>query len=153
MISRIFPILAASLVLAPLAQAQDAGGDLAAQGKTIYMQTCMACHQVTGAGLPPVFPPLTKSPYVSGSAERLVAMILKGNVGPMTIDGKPYNNIMPPQEAALNDAKIAAVATYVRSSFGNEAGPVTAEQVAAARTKFADRKTGWTQPELDAWKD
>ena len=70
----------------------------------------------------------------------------------MTIDGKPYNNIMPPQEAVLTDDKIAAVTSYVRSTFGNSAPPVTEEVVAATRKKFLDRKTSWTQAELDAWK-
>lgn len=124
-----------------------------AEGKKVYMTVCVACHQPTGAGLPMVFPPLTKSPYVGGSAERFAAIILKGNIGPFTVDGKPYNNIMPPQEAMLDDAKIAAVMTFVRSNFGNAAGPVTAEVVAAARKKFTDRKTPWTQAELDAWKE
>lgn len=122
-------------------------------GKTTYMMTCVACHQPTGAGLPMVFPPLTKSPYVSGSPERLAAIILKGNAGPFTVDGKPYNNIMVPQEPTLDDTKIAAVMTYVRANFGNTGGPVTAELVAATRKKFLDRKTPWTQAELDAWKD
>lgn len=124
-----------------------------AKGKMNYMMICVACHQPTGAGLPPVFPPLTKSEYVSGSAERLAAMILKGNAGPMTIDGKLYNNVMPGQEAMLDDAKIASVMTYVRASFGNNAPPVTPEMVGAARKKFADRKTPWTEPELKAWND
>jgi mono/diheme cytochrome c family protein len=122
-------------------------------GKNTYMMTCVACHQPNGAGLPMVFPPITNSPYVSGSPERLAAIILKGNAGPFTIDGKPYNNIMVPQEAVLDDTKIAAVMTYVRANFGNTAGPVAADLVAATRKKFADRKTPWTQAELDAWKD
>lgn len=124
-----------------------------AEGKKHYMMVCVACHQPTGAGLPMVFPPITKSPYVGGSAERLAAIILKGNIGPFTVDGKPYNNIMPPQEAMLDDAKIAAIMTFVRGSFGNSAPPVTPDVVAAARKKFADRKTPWTQAELDAWKE
>lgn len=125
-----------------------------AKGKTVYMGTCLACHQATGAGLYPAFPPLTKSPYVSGSAERLVAIILKGNNPPFTIDGKLYAAVpMPPQEALKSDDEIADVATFVRANFENTGGAVTKEQVAAARAKFADRKTPWTQAELDAWKD
>jgi mono/diheme cytochrome c family protein len=124
-----------------------------AEGKKNYMAVCMACHQPTGMGLPPVFPPITKSEYINGSAERLAAMILKGNAGPMTVDGKLYNNIMPPQEAMLTDEKIASVMTYVRASFGNSAPPVSADLVAATRKKFADRKTPWTEPELKGWKD
>lgn len=124
-----------------------------AEGKKNYMMICVACHQPTGMGLPPVFPPLTKSEYVGGSAERYAAMILKGNAGPMTVDGKLYNNIMPGQEATLTDEKIASVMTFTRANFGNAAGPVSADIVAAARKKFADRKTPWTEAELKAWKD
>jgi mono/diheme cytochrome c family protein len=133
-----------------LAHAQDAAAD---EGKKQYMLICVACHQPTGAGLPAVFPPLTKSPYVNGSAERFAAIILKGNTGAFTVDEKPFNGIMPPQEAVLTDEKIAAIMTFVRASFGNTAGPVTPDVVTAARKKYAERKTPWTQPELDAWKD
>ena len=147
-------LLAASALALASASAQDAAADAQmAEGKKNYMMICMACHQPTGAGLPPVFPPITKSPYVSGSAERLASIILKGNAGPFTIEGKPYNNIMPAQELMMDDAKIASIMTYVRANFGNSAPAVTPEVVAAARKKYADRKTPWTQPELDAWKD
>ncbi len=123
-----------------------------AQGKQVYMTVCFACHQPTGLGLPPVFPPLTKSEYINGSEERLAAMILKGNAGPMTVDGKAYNNIMPGQEATLSDEKIAAVMTYVRSSFGNSAPMVSPQTVAAVRQKYQDRKMPWTEPELKAFE-
>ena len=124
-----------------------------AEGKKNYMTICFACHQPTGMGIPMVFPPLVKSPYANGSPERFAAIILKGNIGAFKVDDKPYNNIMPAQEAVLTDDKIASVMTFVRASFGNTSGPVTAEVVAAARKKFIDRKTSWTQPELDAWKE
>ncbi|MEP6672613.1 MAG: cytochrome c [Chthoniobacter sp.] len=146
---------AALSLLTGLVRAQDAAPTEAqlALGKTTYMTICIACHQPTGMGLPMVFPPLTKSPYANGSPERFAAIILKGNMGAFTVDGKPFNNIMPPQEAMLTDEKIAAAMTFVRSNFGNTAGPVSPDVVAAARKKFADRKTAWTQPELDAWKE
>jgi len=117
------------------------------------MTICVACHQPTGLGLPPVFPPLTKSEYVIGSAERFAAMILKGNAGPMTVEGKLYNSVMPGQEAMLSDEKIAAIMTYVRANFGNNAPPASPEVVKAARLKFAERKAPWTEVELKAWKD
>jgi len=144
---------AAGAAPAPAAPPGIDGAELIAKGKMQYMMVCIACHQPTGAGLPMVFPPLTKSPYVSGSPERFAAIILKGNAGPFVMDGKTYNNMMPPQEAVLNDEKIAQIMSYVRSTFGNNAPPVKPEVVAAARKKFADRTTPWTQPELDAWKD
>ncbi len=132
--------------------AQEAADQMTA-GKGVYMTICVACHQPTGLGLPPLFPPLTKSEYVGGSAERFASMILKGNAGPMTIEGKPYNLLMPGLETVLTDDKIAAVMTYVRANFGNSAPAVTAETVAAARKKFLDRKDPWTEPELKAWKE
>jgi mono/diheme cytochrome c family protein len=146
--------LALVFTFAGAVHAQDAAADaVLAEGKKQYMTICIACHQVTGMGLPPVFPPLTKSPYVNGSAERFAAIILKGNTGPFTVDGKAFNTLMPGQEAALTDDKIAAIMTFVRSTFGNTPAPVGPEVVAAARKKFADRKEPWTQAELDAWKE
>jgi mono/diheme cytochrome c family protein len=151
----VLTLLAASLSFTGFvkAQAPAATEEQMAEGKKNYMTICIACHQPTGMGLPMVFPPLTKSPYVNGSAERFASIILKGNIGAFTVDGKPYNNIMPPQEAMLDDAKIAAIMTFVRGNFGNTSGAVTPDVVAAARKKYLDRKTPWTQPELDAWKE
>ncbi len=143
----------APAVAAAIAPTSTASPEQLALGKTTYMTVCVACHQPNGAGLPMVFPPITKSPYVMDSAERLAAIILKGAAGPFIVDGKPYNNIMVPQEAMLDDTKIAAVMTFVRSNFGNVAGPVTPEFIAATRQKFLERKAPWTQAELEAWKD
>ena len=153
MIQKSLASLSALFALANFAGAQDAATDQLNEGKKSYMLICVACHQPTGMGLPSVFPPINKSPYVNGSAERFASIILKGNAGPFVIEGKPYNQIMPGQEAALTDEKIAAIMTFVRANFGNTSGPVTAEVVAAARKKYADRKTPWTQADLDAWKD
>jgi len=122
-------------------------------GKTVYMTVCVACHQPTGMGLPPVFPPLAQTEYVSGSPERFAAMILKGVMGPITVKGMVYNNMMPPQEAMLTDEKIAAAISYVRASFGNTSPAVAPEVVAAARAKYADRKTPWAEVDLKGWKD
>ena len=75
----------AALLAAPLAaQAEDF--DLKAsitRGQPLYMQTCIACHQPTGMGLPGAFPPLAGSEYVTGSARRMVATMLKGLQGPL----------------------------------------------------------------------
>ena len=153
MIQKSLACLGALFALATFARAQDAAADQFAEGKKSYMMICIACHQPTGMGLPGVFPPITKSPYVNGSAERFASIILKGNAGPFVIEGKPYNQIMPGQEAMMDDAKIASIMTYVRANFGNSAPAVTPADVAAARMKYAERKTPWTQAELDAWKD
>ncbi len=153
----LFPSLGVLAALSAAASAQApaaaAAPEQLEEGKKVYMTVCVACHQPTGMGLPPVFPPLAKTEYVTGSPERFAAMILKGNAGPMTINGMTYNQIMPGQEATLTDEKIAAVMTYVRQSFGNSASAVTTDIVAAARKKFAGRTAPWTEAELKAWKD
>jgi mono/diheme cytochrome c family protein len=122
-------------------------------GKAQYMAICVACHQPTGMGLFPVFPPLVNSEYVKGNPERVVAIILNGVMGPITVDGKAYNNLMPAQGAVLTDAKISQVASYVRSVFGEGASAITPEQVAEARKKYGTRPAGWTEAELKAFPE
>ncbi len=122
-------------------------------GKAQYMAICVACHQPTGMGLPPVFPPLVNSEYVKGNPERMAAIILSGVMGPITVDGKPYNNMMPAQGAVLTDTKISQVASFVRATFGGGAGPVTVEDVKSARAKYGSRATGWTEAELKAFPE
>ena len=130
---------------------QAAGVDLEA-GKAQYQAICIACHQATGLGLFPVFPPLVNSEYVKGDKERLIAIVLNGVMGPIKVDGKSYSNMMPAQGAVLTDAKISQVLTYVRKNFGEGASEVTAEEVAEARKKHGNRTTSWTEAELQSFQ-
>lgn len=50
--------------------------------------------------------------------------------------------------ATLSDQQIAAAASYVRSSWGNKAGPVTPELVAQLRQSLATRDKPWSAAEL-----
>ncbi|RBP45907.1 mono/diheme cytochrome c family protein [Roseimicrobium gellanilyticum] len=141
------------LLFAPL-QLQGQDPALEAQkhaGQQIYMTVCFACHQPAGQGLPGMFPPLADSDWVkSKMPDRLIRMILHGITGPITVNGKPFVTpapLMPPQ-ATLSDQQIADVLTYIRSSFGNSAPPVTTEQVAAIRSTEKARSTPWTEAEL-----
>jgi mono/diheme cytochrome c family protein len=56
--------------------------------------------------------------------------LLYGLQGAITVDGKPYNGMMPAWKGQLTDADIAAVATYVRKSWGNTGGPITEADLA-----------------------
>jgi mono/diheme cytochrome c family protein len=85
-----------------------------------------------GQGVAGLNPPLARTDWVNGDKERLIALTLKGMSGPIEVNGIPYNGIMTPY-AHLSDADIAAVLSYIRSSFGNQSGPVTAGEVAAVR--------------------
>ena len=104
-----------------------------AAGKAVYMQTCVACHQVDGGGVQNLNPSLIKTSYVLGSPQRLINVILKG-LAQQPVDGEMYSNAMPPHNY-LSNKQIADVLTYVRSNFGNKASGITAEQVKLVRGK------------------
>jgi cbb3-type cytochrome c oxidase subunit III len=116
-------------------------------GAQIFSSTCAACHQAKGEGTD-TYPPLAGSEWVQGDESRVVRIILHGLIGDVEVQGQVYNGAMPAWGPSLNDAEIAAVATYIRSSFGNKALPITAETVAKARAAHAGRTTPWTIPEL-----
>lgn len=126
------------------------------RGKAVYMQTCFACHQMTGLGVPGAFPPLAKTEYVTTDNRRLTAILLKGISGALTVDGKVYATGMPQPELTFpilkDDKNVADVLNYVRTSFGNEAkDAITPEFVAEVRKEFAARTTQWTEAELKAF--
>ena len=77
-------------------------------------------------------------------------MVLHGLQGEITVAGSTYNSVMLPYGGTgeMNDAEVAAVLTYVRSSFGNSAPAVTADEVAAVRAANSGRTTPWTAEEL-----
>jgi mono/diheme cytochrome c family protein len=124
-----------------------ASDDQMKRGAAVYARTCIACHQPTGMGLPPVFPPIANAPIVVGNPELPIKFILQGLMGPITVNGMTYNSMMPPVPG-VSDAEIADVLTYVRQSFGNKGNPVTAEQVKAVRAATAGRTAMWTTAEL-----
>ncbi len=111
-------------------------------GAQVYAGKCAACHQATGAGLPGIFPPLAGSPWVTESEDRLIAILLHGIQGPIDVLGATYNGLMPAWKS-LSDAELAAVATYVRTTFGNTASTVGASTVARVRTETAARTAPW----------
>lgn len=141
----------------PLPQGSGAGPGAAAEltplalGEKVYKEVCQACHQATGLGQPGQIPPLAGSEWVDGSEyneKRLVAIVLKGLKGPVSVKGAAYNNAMLAQEAALNPKKIAAVLTYVKQAWGNKGGEITEAQVVAAKKEFSSRTDQWTIEEI-----
>ena len=130
--------------------------DLAAsveKGKSVYMQSCMACHQLNGAGLPGAFPTLIATDYVTGDPRRLAAIVLKGIVGPIKVNGAVFATGMPNPEATFpilkEDKNIADVLNYVRNTWGNKAEPVvTPEFVTKVREEFKAKADQWTEADL-----
>lgn len=104
----------------------------APDGHAIFTARCATCHQATGLGAGP-FPPLAGNPDVtSPDTGGIIATVLNGKTGPITINGKQYSGAMPAWKGTLSNAEIAAVLTYVRSAWVNKAPPVSEEQVASA---------------------
>jgi mono/diheme cytochrome c family protein len=102
--------------------------------------------------MPGAFPPLAGSEWVTGSVDRPIAIVLHGLQGPITVAGTEWNGVMMANGVGgpMSDDDIAAVLTYVRSSWGNAASAVTAADVARVRAATASRTTAWTAAELQA---
>lgn len=105
--------------------------DLIANGKTVYEKNCAACHQASGAGLPPAFPALTGSKIATGPIFGADGKMLKDGHLDRVLNGV---RVMPAWKALLNDVEIASVITYERNGLGNSTGDVLQPaQVKAAR--------------------
>jgi mono/diheme cytochrome c family protein len=87
-----------------------------------FSDTCAACHQEDGKGIPGAFPALAGDPFVLGPMANPIGVVLNGRAG------------MPTFKADLTDDQIAAALTHVRTSWGNKASAVTAADVNKLRT-------------------
>ncbi|GAB3736501.1 PVC-type heme-binding CxxCH protein [Spirosoma lituiforme] len=122
-------------------------------GKQIYAKEgyCTTCHQPDGKGLTASgFPPLTGTNWVSGNEERLIKIALKGLMGPIDVVGKTYPGQVPmtPFGGLLKDNEIAAVLTYVRNSFGNQAPAILPDQVRKVRAATERKKDFYSPQQL-----
>ena len=124
---------------------------LVARGRSLFAH-CMTCHQANGRGLPPVYPPLDESRFVTGSPERLARILLHGLQGRIEVQGRIYDQAMP-AAPFKKDADVAAIMTYIRQAWDNDADPVTPEFIAKVRKETADRRQPWTAGELEEWDD
>ncbi len=125
----------------------------AVDGSKVFATTCVVCHQIDGAGKEGLFPPLAGSEWVQGDEAKLIRIILGGLTGPVEVAGETFNSAMPGWGPVLEDKDIAAVATYIRSSWGNKAAPITAAKVTSIRSAMSSRKVPWTIAELTKVKD
>jgi mono/diheme cytochrome c family protein len=107
---------------------------------------------VVVATSPGAFPALAGSDWVTGPSSRPIAILLHGLQGEITVAGAKYNSAMMAYGTSvpMSDDEVAAMLTYVRSSFGNSAPPVTPAEVAKVRAATASRTTPWTQKDLEA---
>lgn len=120
-----------------------------AQGKKVYEQVCGICHGNDGLGKPGQAPPLAGSEFVMAKAvTRLTHIPLLGVAGQITVKGQQYNMNMAAMGAALSDADLADVLSYIRASWGNGMGAVTADEVKAVRADISKHPGAMTGDEL-----
>lgn len=144
------PVVLAVLVLVPVVVAQGtpiAETDTSA-GETIFNTNCMACHQLTGQGIPGAFPPLAGHlPEVvaaDGGREYAIDVVLYGLQGAINVNGMAYNSVMTPWASMFDDQQIADVLNYAATAWDNAAAlpegftAFTAEEVAAQRATTLD---------------
>lgn len=99
--------------------------DPGADGQGIYKSHCADCHRMNGEGLAAAFPALKGNALVQGEPGGVIQVILDGRKGKI---GR-----MPAWKNKLDDSQVAAVVTYIRQAWGNQAAAVKPEAVKALR--------------------
>jgi len=96
------------------------------QGQEIFKAYCLACHGLNGGGVLYQKSALNNSALVTGDPGQVITVILYGRQGSGT---------MPAWGKKLTDQEVAAVATYIRQAWSNQADAVTAAMVAEVRAR------------------
>ncbi|MEQ6917573.1 cytochrome c oxidase subunit II [Halomonas aquatica] len=86
--------------------------ELMSRGEQVYGAVCAACHQPDGSGNMPAFPALAGNQVLLDEPERHITTVIDGVAG----------SAMPAFRNTLSPVEIAAVVTYERNAWGNEAG-------------------------------
>jgi mono/diheme cytochrome c family protein len=108
--------------------------DAQSPGYAVYQGFCARCHRDDGHGAPPAFPPLAGNPsVVTEDTTSLIRLLVEGGNSPSTLTGPPRTQ-MPAFAGVLTDVQIAQALTYIRSAWGNDAQPVTANDVSSMRS-------------------
>lgn len=98
-------------------------------GAALYEKHCVECHKASGAGEPPHFPALAGNrAVVLNQPTNAIRAVLHGGFPPST-QGNPRPFGMPPFGAVLSDQEVAALLSFIRNSWGNQASMVSSEQV------------------------
>jgi len=106
-----------------------------ASGARLYENQCVNCHQASGQGIPSVYPALAGNQAVTAPlATNPIRLVLHGGFAPST-DGNPRPYGMPPFGQIMTDAEIAAVVSYIRNAWGNQASAVSAHEVNQYRSQ------------------
>jgi mono/diheme cytochrome c family protein len=109
-----------------------------AAGQAIYFDNCSACHVSDGSGVPRFFAPLAGSGKVNNDDPTTVIRVILEGARAVPTKSHPSPLSMPSFAWKLTDEQIAAVATFVRSSWGNRASAVSTDEVEGLREALTD---------------
>jgi mono/diheme cytochrome c family protein len=132
---RLAPVLFAGVLAACGGGAGSTASTPPSPGARLYLMNCIACHGKNGEGVKGVQPPLAGTPVAIGDPEQMLAWVMYGQ-RPDVLPKGQYAGVMP-QFAYLSNEDLALLTTYVRSSFGNSASPITPDVVAKVRAAHA----------------
>ena len=119
--------------------ASPANSPVMLAGAAIYRDVCAGCHKIDGSGIPYLIPDLAGSAAVaSREATSVLQVILHGAASAATRE-EPTGPQMPSYAWQLTDAQVAAVATYVRNSWGHATGAVPEPAVKRLRKSSQSR--------------
>ena len=102
-------------------------------GQAVYAKFCIACHEADGTGSPRIYPPLPANALLQSVNPSSTLRITLDGAHTVTTPRAPNTGEMPAYARQLSDEEIAAVANYIRNSWGNSGPLVTPAQVAKAR--------------------
>ena len=135
-----------------MAQLEAEEVELLVAGKKHFESLCASCHAPDGTGTDApdgtmkMAPSFINNPTVIGSKDILMKVALQGISGPLR--GKSYmGGFMMPLKTN-DDDYIAAVLTYIRNSFGNDAGMIKIDEVAQARKETSNITQSFTEASL-----
>ena len=107
----------------------------------LFQSNCASCHKADGSGTPRFFPPLQGDASLQSKDPTTVVRIILEGTRSLPTPAAPTPLAMPSFAWKLDDAEIAAVATFVRNSWGNAAPPVSPAKVAKLRRKYGEGAT------------
>ena len=123
-----FPLMGMAQDASPAATPDESS--LISEGEMIYTNVCIACHQPDGKGVEGIYPALDGNPLINGDDPTyFVSTVLTGRGG------------MPTFANIYSDEEIAAVTTFVRQNWSNDASMVSPEQVAEVRKTVINEQT------------
>jgi mono/diheme cytochrome c family protein len=108
-------------------------------GITVYKKHCMECHQENGEGVPNIYPTLQNAEWVGADKDHLIEIIINGMTKEIVVNGIAYEDEMPKADY-LTNKEIAAVLTYIRTSFAKVNDPISEVDVARTRIRLKSKK-------------